>query len=49
MGLGNGNGGGPEWWRVTSVLIGRGAEQDRLRDLVREVAAGQGRSVLVEG
>jgi hypothetical protein len=34
---------------VTSVLIGRGAELARLRELVGEVAAGRGRSVLVEG
>jgi DNA-binding CsgD family transcriptional regulator len=36
-------------WQVTSVIIGRSAEQARLRELVGEVAAGRGRSVLVEG
>jgi DNA-binding CsgD family transcriptional regulator len=34
---------------VASFLIGRGAEQARLAELVAEVAAGRGRSVLVEG
>ena len=34
---------------MTSVIIGRGAEQTRLHELVGEVAAGRGRSVLVEG
>jgi DNA-binding NarL/FixJ family response regulator len=39
----------PEWWQVTNILVGRGAEQARVRELVHDVAGGRGRSVLVEG
>jgi DNA-binding CsgD family transcriptional regulator len=34
---------------VTCLLVGRDAEQSQLRELVRSVANGEGRSVLVEG
>ena len=35
--------------QVTRLLVGRDAEQGQLRELVRSVANGEGRSVLVEG
>jgi DNA-binding CsgD family transcriptional regulator len=38
-----------QWWQVTSILVGRVVEQARVRELVHDVAAGRGRSVLVEG
>jgi predicted ATPase len=34
---------------VTRLLVGRDAEENQLRELVRSVANGEGRSVLVEG
>jgi DNA-binding NarL/FixJ family response regulator len=37
------------WWQVTNILVGRVVEQARVRELVHDVAAGRGRSVLVEG
>src|ERR1700683_3200841 len=36
-------------WRVAGVVIGRGGEEARLRELAGDVAAGRGRSVLIEG